>query len=154
MTALAGLNIRSAPAANAAAVKLAGPGAALQVLEEQTEISNWQGQEGRWTRVRFGDSEGWVFGAFLAKERPPKATGKWTSCSEARGFVHQTFAADGSYSYGDSTGGSEIGTFKEEGDSVTVISRNRQDSQQSFKNIYQVQPDGRLCNAQGCWCRL
>lgn len=156
VTAVAGLNLRSGPSGGAAPIKLVPAGSPVTFLEEQAQDSEWQGLRGRWMRVRFENSEGWVFGAFVTKNKPPRATGEWTDCGIARGFVNATFSADGGYKYGDSTGGASVGSYQESGDVVSVTSRSiSAPAAAAASTVYRFQPDGSLCNEAGatCWCR-
>jgi hypothetical protein len=65
-----GLRMRASPDTGAAVILTIPNGsevAALEIAEPQIEIS---GKTGRWTRVKYQDREGWVFGGFLSQAAP------------------------------------------------------------------------------------
>lgn len=66
----AGLRMRSSADTGAAVILTIPNGsqvAVLEIAEPQVEIS---GKTGRWTKVRYQSSEGWVFGGFLSQAAP------------------------------------------------------------------------------------
>lgn len=66
----AGLRMRASAYTGAAVILTIPNGSAVAVLEiaePQIEIS---GKTGRWTRVKYQDREGWVFGGFLSASKP------------------------------------------------------------------------------------
>lgn len=87
VTASGGLNMRNAPSAAAPVVVLIPENAEVTVLErigDEVEIS---GRRGKWTRVRSGAHQGWVFGGFLS-ENPPAEKAKPEGCvSSLAGFT-------------------------------------------------------------------
>lgn len=60
-----GLIIRSEPNTSGERLGLIPYGKEVEVLQQQDETVEIQGKKGRWTRVRLGKTEGWVFGGFL-----------------------------------------------------------------------------------------
>lgn len=158
----AGLNLRAQANASSPAVALLRPGSQVTVIEEQKEESAWQGLTGRWTKVRFEQTEGWAFGAFLSKQKPPTVTGKWGTCVEMVNIGPMNFGPDGSYSSVD-IGVQTIGRYAEEGDTVTVHTTHMNagesyggikplDNPGSF--VMRLTPEGTLCGSSGeCYCR-
>lgn len=156
--AASGLNLRMSPSPTTASVKLLVPGSAVTVIEEQKDVSSWQGLQGHWTRASFENTEGWAFGAFLSKDKPPRATGTWTDCGAGRGYETTTFSADGGYRFIAGTMGFiSTGSFKETANTVTITSRSvsvsgRDDPWSTM--TYEFQADGRLCASNAtCLCR-
>lgn len=62
-----GLRIRSGPAQNAQKLGVIPEGTAVVVLEEKDPEVTVAGRKGRWTRVNWNGTIGWVFGGFLDK---------------------------------------------------------------------------------------
>lgn len=60
-----GLRLRGTPDVSGKVLLLIPDASEVSLMEEgaPAEVS---GKKGRWTRVKFGDRTGWVFGAFLA----------------------------------------------------------------------------------------
>ncbi len=157
-----GLNLRAQASPSSPAVQLLRAGAEVIVVEEQKEESSWQGLSGKWTKVRFEQTEGWAFGAFLSKQKPPRVTGKWGACVEMVNVGPMNFGPDGSYSSMD-IGVETVGRYSEDGDSVTIQTTHMNagesygglkplDRGQSF--AMRLAPDGTLCGSSGeCYCR-
>lgn len=61
-----GLRMRSGPGAAAEVVKLIPDGGSVTIVEEERE-ETIGGRRGRWTKVRYEDQSGWVFGGFLVR---------------------------------------------------------------------------------------
>ncbi|MBL8021173.1 MAG: SH3 domain-containing protein [Leptospirales bacterium] len=157
-----GLNLRAQASPASPAVKLLRVGAEVTVVEEQKEESSWQGLTGRWTKVRFEQTEGWAFGAFLSKQKPPRATGTWGTCVEMPNSLALNFRPDGSYS-SVSIGVETIGRYTEEGDTVTIVGTHVNHGatyggtralEPGPAGLMRLAPNGQLCFADGeCLCR-
>lgn len=76
VTAAGGLNMRNAPSAAAQVVVLIPENAEVTVLERAEDEVEISGRRGKWTKVRFGSKQGWVFGGFLSGNRPATHTDK------------------------------------------------------------------------------
>lgn len=142
--ATSGLNLRAQASPTSPAVKLLRAGSEVTVLEELKEESSWQGLTGRWAHVRFEQTEGWAFGAFLSKERPPRVLGKWSLCEPMVNVGPMEFATNGSCS-SVSIGDLHMCRYTEQGDTVTIDGR-----------IWRLTAEDRLCQTVGdggCWCR-
>lgn len=91
----AGLRMRSS-ADTVAAVILTIPNgsqvAVLEIAEPQIEIS---GRTGRWTKIKYQDKEGWVFGGFLIAEKRGRDLGgsTYVEAETAESCTPGTFAA-------------------------------------------------------------
>lgn len=146
-----GLNLRAQASPTSAAVKLLPYGTEVAIMSEQSETSNWQGVDGRWTKVKSSGVEGWAFGAFLAKERPviPAVAGTWSACS--RDVVNDgplRLLPDGHYSQV-SIGTLSTGTYVQRGNQVLL---------NGGAATLILQADGRLCypnysSTADCMCR-
>ncbi|KAB2933992.1 MAG: SH3 domain-containing protein [Leptonema illini] len=91
----AGLRMRSSADTGAAVILTIPNGsqvAVLEIAEPQIEIS---GKTGRWTRVKYQDKEGWVFGGFLsqAKRGRDLAGSTYVETETAESCTPGTFAA-------------------------------------------------------------
>ena len=64
-----GLSIRKEPSLEGERLGVLEDRTPLVILSEEKEILNIQGASGKWSRIRYGSGEGWVFGGFL-KDKP------------------------------------------------------------------------------------
>ena len=144
-----GLNLRSTPSAAGAPLGLIPAGAAVTLLEEHKDLSSWQGLSGHWTRVRYNNADGWVFGAFLSNQEPPRIVGaRWDECPDIGEHYGLTFYPNGTF-IGDGISGASSGTYKMVGDQISVLYDTGPRETVSFVQ----RPDGRLCSEQRCFCR-
>jgi len=65
VTAEGGLKMREAPDANARVLVLVPNRALVEMVEQSGDETEIAGKKGRWTKIRFLDLAGWVFGGFL-----------------------------------------------------------------------------------------
>lgn len=150
-----GLNLRAQASPSSSAVQLLRAGTEVIVVEEQKEEASWQGLTGKWTKVRFEQTEGWAFGAFLSKQKPPRVTGRWGTCVEMVNVGPMNFGPDGSYS-SVSIGMETIGRYSEDGDNVAIQATRHggRTLDQSPPSIMRLTADGKLCSSSGeCYCR-
>lgn len=70
--AKSGLIIRSEATVDSAQLGLIPYGSSLTVLEQTGDTMTISGKQGRWSRIRYQGTEGWVFGGFLSANQPPK----------------------------------------------------------------------------------
>ena len=61
-----GLRMRASADANATVVLLIPQGSEVKMIEEVGPSIEISGRTGKWTKVKFENSEGWVFGGFLS----------------------------------------------------------------------------------------
>ena len=76
VTASSGLVLRSNPDRNAERLTAIPAGHAVQLIEEKPEEVNINGTTGHWCYVRFGEQQGWVFGAYLTDQAPAVPVGR------------------------------------------------------------------------------
>ena len=76
VTASSGLVLRSNPDRNAERLTAIPAGHAVQLIEEKPEEVNINGTTGHWCYVRFGEQQGWVFGAYLTAQAPAVPVGR------------------------------------------------------------------------------
>lgn len=69
--AKSGLIIRSEASTESARLGLIPYGSSLTVFEQTGDTITILGQQGRWTRIEFQGTKGWVFGGFLSANAPP-----------------------------------------------------------------------------------
>lgn len=62
-----GLRMRSTPSLQGKKLGVIPFGERVVLLEERGELLTIAGAKGRWSRVRWNENEGWVFGGFLAE---------------------------------------------------------------------------------------
>jgi hypothetical protein len=79
VTAADGLYIRAQPNTSAKVVGNARLGDRVSATSENPEQITINGHNGRWTRVRFGEIEGWAFGGFLSDSPPGGAAAQFQS---------------------------------------------------------------------------
>jgi len=65
-----GLRMREAPDLNAELIITIPNGDEVMILEEKGVSITISGATGKWTRVKWKDKEGWVFGGFLSRTNP------------------------------------------------------------------------------------
>ncbi len=66
VVAKGGLRVRENPEGNV--LGTIGEGESVEVLGETGKLLRVSGKSGRWTKIRFGSGEGWVFGGYLEEE--------------------------------------------------------------------------------------
>ncbi len=66
VAAKGGLRVRENPEGNV--LGTLGEGESVEILEETGNVLRISGKSGRWTKIRFGTGEGWVFGGYLEEE--------------------------------------------------------------------------------------
>ena len=71
-TARDGLRLRAAPGLRAKIKGLIPHNSPVRVLQERGRRVSIQGKKGRWTKVNWNGSTGWVFGGFLQPVGPPR----------------------------------------------------------------------------------
>lgn len=65
IVAQGGLRMRVSPDLQAQRILTIPDGTIVEILERQSETIEVAGRQGEWTRVRFENQDGWVFGGFL-----------------------------------------------------------------------------------------
>ena len=75
VNATGGLRMRESPDLNSKRILTIPDSSPIEIIEAQSEAITIDGKEGRWTKVKFKTTEGWVFGAYLA-DRPQSANVK------------------------------------------------------------------------------
>ena len=68
-----GLIIREKPSTDGVRKGIIPFGMQVEVLEQQEQNMTIQGKSGRWSRIRYQGTEGWVFGGFLLANAPVRA---------------------------------------------------------------------------------
>ena len=63
--AAGGLRMRSSPDLNGEIVAAVPNNSEVTIIEEKSEVLTIADATGKWTKIRFENSEGWVFGGFL-----------------------------------------------------------------------------------------
>ncbi|MEQ8352696.1 MAG: SH3 domain-containing protein [Leptospiraceae bacterium] len=71
-----GLVIRSEPTTTGEKLGLLEFGEPAEVVEQKEESLTIQGKTGKWTKIRQGSVEGWVFGGFLLANPPEQKKGQ------------------------------------------------------------------------------
>ena len=71
-----GLIIRSEPSTSGEKLGLIKYGDPVTVLEQKEEILTIQDKKGKWTRIGYGNVQGWVFGGFLLANPPAQEAKK------------------------------------------------------------------------------
>lgn len=74
-----GLNMRKEPSAAGKKILTIPQGAAVQKLDENTEVFVIDGIEGRWLKISWKGRTGWAFGGFLSAEKNTNKTEKRTT---------------------------------------------------------------------------
>lgn len=87
VTAASGLRMRAKPDQKAPIVDVLSAGAGMTVLDPAGPEAVIEGKTGRWVRVRYGASEGWVFGGMI---RPVEAL-KVVGGKDQAGVTNQTW---------------------------------------------------------------
>lgn len=64
-----GLRMRETPDLNGKAAGLIPDGTEVLLIDETGNNIEISGKQGRWTKIKWSDKTGWVFGGFLSKER-------------------------------------------------------------------------------------
>jgi hypothetical protein len=67
VSAEGGLRMRSEPSPEASTIITIPNNSKVLKIEETGEIKTISGKSGKWTKVKFNNTEGWVFGGFLEK---------------------------------------------------------------------------------------
>ena len=75
VTAASGLRMRAKPDQKAPIVDVLSAGAGMSVLDPAGPEAVIEGKTGRWVRVRYGASEGWVFGGMIRPVEALKVVG-------------------------------------------------------------------------------
>ena len=75
VTAASGLRMRARPDQKAPIVDVLSAGAGMAVLDPAGPEAVIEGKTGRWVRVRYGASEGWVFGGMIRPVEAIKVVG-------------------------------------------------------------------------------
>jgi len=75
VTAASGLRMRAKPDQKAPIVDVLSAGAGMTVLDPAGPEAVIEGKPGRWVRVRYGASEGWVFGGMIRPAEAMKVVG-------------------------------------------------------------------------------
>jgi uncharacterized protein YgiM (DUF1202 family) len=68
-----GLVLRQGPGTGHEKVCVIPYGDKVELLEEQGEFLTIQGRGGKWSKVKWADKTGWVFGGFLSEKKVEKA---------------------------------------------------------------------------------
>ena len=78
-----GLIIREKPSTDGVRKGIVPFGMQVEVLEQQEQNLTIQGKSGRWSRIRYQGTEGWVFGGFLLANAPAREADKAEDTSKA-----------------------------------------------------------------------
>jgi hypothetical protein len=70
INAQTGLRMRESPDLNAKVIVTIPYGNEVKLSEEQGEEIEISGTAGKWSKIKWMEKEGWVFGGFLSKENP------------------------------------------------------------------------------------
>ena len=113
VSASSGLVMRSGPGTKQTRIMSIPPGKPVEVLDANGPEEQIEGKKAHWTKVRYANQEGWVFGGFLSGQKPQsvreRAIGYWKGkwkCNDQES--HLEIRADGSYA-GWLFAGAEIG---------------------------------------------
>ena len=75
-----GLRMRAEPDLKGQFITTIPEHSTVIVWEEMGEVLNISGKSGKWTRVKFNDHEGWVFGGFLSDRQSLENTARLNPC--------------------------------------------------------------------------
>jgi hypothetical protein len=132
VNATAGLRIRDSASLDSNVIGAIPYGEKVILLHEQDKEEEIEGITGRWSRIRWQDKEGWVFGGFLQKEEivPPNTektelqlSGRYDLVEDEYRSQYIDFKKNNTciFIFNFCQGFGEVaGTYKVEGDTVSI----------------------------------